>query len=407
MIKRTLYLDLWHELSSEKQMIFLSGPRQVGKTTLAKEIAKKFKNNVYFNWDIIGDRKKLLQNPTFFETVNRVDESSPLVIFDEIHKYKHWKNYLKGIYDQFSADYKFLISGSSRLDLFQKGSDSLAGRYFQLHLLPFTIAELSEKRRSIENFIKSPINEFDINEVNSSKDKWDTLFNFSGFPEPFVKGRKTFLNKWSMTYLVQLLREDIRSLTEIKKVDDIEILFSLLPLKVGSPISINNLVGDIQVSYVSIKEWLNLFEKFYLIFRISPWTKKISRAILKEKKLYLYNYTEIQSESYRFENMVALELLRCIYSWNEYGYGKFNLHYIRNKDKEEVDFLITENNNPLLLIETKYGEETLSKNLINFQNKLNIPAVQLVNTKNTFKYLKNGNNKILVVTAYRWLASLP
>ncbi|MBU0951480.1 MAG: ATP-binding protein [Elusimicrobia bacterium] len=407
MIKRTLYLDLWQELASGKQMIFLSGPRQVGKTTFTKEIAKEFKNNVYFNWDIIENKKKLLQNPAFFETINRVDESAPLIILDEIHKYKNWKNYLKGIYDQFSTDYRFIISGSGRLDLFQKGGDSLAGRYFQLHLLPLTLAELSKKRRNIESFIKNPINEFDINEINPSQDKWDMLCNFGGFPEPFIKSSKTFLNRWSRTYLAQLLREDIRSLTEVKKVDDIEILFSLLPSRIGSPLSVNNLVSDTQVSYVSIKDWLNLFEKFYLTFRISPWTKRIARAILKEKKLYLYNYTEIKIEGYKFENMIALELLRCMYSWNEHGYGKFNLHYIRNKDKEEVDFLITENNNPMLLVETKYSDESVSKNLIKFQNELKIPAVQLVNTKNVFKYIKNNDNKILIVTAPRWLASLP
>jgi hypothetical protein len=330
-----------------------------------------------------------------------------LVIFDEIHKYKHWKNYLKGVYDQFVGNYKFLVSGSGRLDIFQKGGDSLAGRYFQLHLLPLTVAELSSKKRKLREFINNPVTGFDINESNITKDKWNMLYNFSGFPEPFVKGTKTFLNKWLMSYVTQLLREDIRGYIEIRNIDNIEILFSLLPSKVGSPLSINNLVGDVQVNYASIKEWLNLFEKFYLIFRISPWTKKISRAILKEKKLYLYNYTEIKEESRRFENMAALELLRCVYSWNEHGYGKFNLHYIRTKDKEEVDFLITEDNTPVLLVETKYGDESVSKSLVNFQSRLNVPAVQLVNSENVFRYHKNGDWKIPVITAHRWLSSLP
>ena len=181
----------------------------------------------------------------------------------------------------------------------------------------------------------------------------------------------------------------------------------MLASKLGILFSINNVAGDLQVSFDSIKEWLRLFEIFYLVFRISPWTKKISRAILKEKKLYLFNYPEIENESYRFENMVALELLRAIYNWNEYGYGKWTLHYIRNKEKEEVDFLIANNNTPILLIETKISDDTPAKSLIKFQNILNVPAIQLVNKEGVFKYIKNNRNKILIVTAHQWLSSLP
>lgn len=407
MIKRTLYINLWQELSSEKQMVFLSGPRQVGKTTLANEIASGFKNKLYFSWDIIEHKKKLIQNPAFFENIDRVDESTPLIVFDEIHKYKQWKNYLKSVYDQFATDYKFLVSGSGRLDLYQKGGDSLAGRYFQFHLFPFTVAELSGRKRSINDFLKSPINNFDLNKPDITRDIWQTLLNYGGFPEPFVKGKKSFFTKWSANYTSQIVREDIRSISDIKNVDNIEFLFSLLPSKVGSPLSVNNLVADLQVSYGSVKEWLKLLEIFYLIFRITPWTKKISRAILKEKKLYLFNYPEIQDMSFRFENMVAIELLRAVYNWNEYGYGRFSLHYIRNKEKEEVDFVIAKDNNPVLLVETKNSEETISKHLINFQKRLNVPVIQLVNKENIFRYIKNEKNKILIITAHRWLSSLP
>ena len=169
MNERILYTSLWQELAEDKQMVFLSGPRQVGKTTLAKMIAKNFINSVYFNWDIIANKKLLIQNPSFFENVNRKDASIPLVIFDELHKYKHWKNYLKGIYDQFSEDYLFLISGSGRLDLYRKGGDSLAGRYFMMHLFPFTLAELIANRKDFSAFIKSPLREFDFND-NSGDD---------------------------------------------------------------------------------------------------------------------------------------------------------------------------------------------------------------------------------------------
>ncbi|MBU1147802.1 MAG: ATP-binding protein [Candidatus Omnitrophica bacterium] len=407
MIKRGLYSNLWQALSSEKQMIFVCGPRQVGKTTFAKEIAKTFKNQLYFNWDIIDNKKLLVENPAFFENLNRVDESMPLVILDEIHKYRHWKNYLKGIYDQFFQEYKFLVSGSGRLDIYQRKGDSLAGRYFMLHLFPFTIAESSERKKTFQEVIKSPLSGFDINDTNKTKKTWQLLHAVGGFPEPFVKQKKTFLTKWSRNYIRQVINEDIRNAFDIKKIDDIEILFSLLPSKVGNPLSLNNLANDIQVSFESIKNWINLFDRFYLTFRISPWTRKVARAIVKEKKLYLFNYPEIQNEGNRFENMVALELYRAISNWNDYGYGRFSLHYLRNKEKQEVDFLISDFNKPALLIETKFSDDLPAKSLVNFQKIFNIPAVQLVNKEDVFKYYKNGTNKILTVTAHRWLSSLP
>ncbi|MFH1777038.1 MAG: ATP-binding protein [Candidatus Omnitrophota bacterium] len=407
MIKRTFYINLWKELSKDKQMIFLSGPRQVGKTTLAKDIAKNYNNHVYFNWDVISDKRLLIENPAFFQNVNRVDASMPLVVFDEIHKYPRWKNYLKGIYDQFEDEYLFLVSGSGRLDIYQKGGDSLAGRYFMFHLFPFTVSELSEKKRDFKEFITDPIKKFDINDKSATEKIWRMLSVTGGFPEPFVKGTEIFFTRWSTNYFRQILREDIRDFADLKKINTIEMLFSLLPTRVGSPFSINNVAQDLQVAFDSVKNWLKLFEMFYLTFRIPTWTKKISRAILKEQKLYLFNYSIIKDEAFRFENMVALELLRAVYNWNEYGYGNFSLHYIRNKDKQEVDFLIAQKNTPLLIIETKLAQDTPAKSLLNFQSLLNVPAVQLVNKEGIFKYFENGTNKTLIITAHRWLSSLP
>ncbi len=407
MIKRRIYLNLWKELSSAKQMIFVSGPRQAGKTTLAKEIAGDFKNNLYFNWDIVANKKRLISNPLFFEELNRKDHSKPLVILDEIHKYKGWKNYLKGVYDQFKESYKFIISGSGRLDLYQKGGDSLAGRYFLFHLFPFTISELAGQRREFRQFLKSPIDGLILAGGSKTRLSWQRLYRVGGFPEPFVNKDAIFWQRWSNNYTRQIIREDIRDTFGLKQVDSIETLFSLLPSRVGSPISINNLAGDLQVSFESVKSWLRLFEIYYLIFMVGPWTRKISRAIVKEKKLYLFNYPEVDDPGGRFENMVALELLRAVYNWNEYGWGRFSLHYLRNKDKEEVDFLIAEGNNPFLLIETKISDDAPAKSLINFQKILNVPAVQLVNKEGVFRYVNGVNNKILVVTANQWLASLP
>jgi predicted AAA+ superfamily ATPase len=406
--KRAIYKELWDELSQEKPMVFISGPRQTGKTTFARQIiTRQFKNNIYFNWDIIKDKKRLIEDPAFFQHINRVDSSTPLIIFDELHKYKNWKNYLKGIYDEFAGAYKFLISGSGRLDIYQKGGDSLAGRYLQLHLFPFTIAELSAKRRTFAEFIKKPLDGFDINSAKHTSDLWQALSEVGGFPEPFIKGKKTFWNKWSQAYARQILQDDIRSVIDIKNVDTVEILFSLLPSKIGSPLSINNIAQDLQVAFETVKNWLMIFERFYLVFQVSPWTNKVSRAITKEKKNYLFNYPLIQQESARFENMVALELLRAVYNWNEHGYGRFSLHYIRNKEKTEVDFVIADNNKPVLLLETKLFEDAASKSLLAFQSIFNIPAAQLVNKEGVFKYIRNGPNKALIITAHRWLSRLP
>ncbi len=404
-INRASYIKLWEEQSSEKEMVFLAGPRQAGKTTLTKLISKNFKNNLYFNWDIISNKKTIIEDPTFFENINRQDNSTPLIIFDEIHKYKNWKNYLKGVYDEFSSDYKFLISGSGRLDIYQKGGDSLAGRYLLFHLFPFTVSELSKNKRKFSEFIKNPLINFKKN--NDSEKNWKKLSELSGFPEPFVKNSKTFWTKWTKNYTSQIIREDIRDISNIKNINNTEILFSLLPSKVGSPLSISNLAGDVQVAPDTVKSWIELFDTTYLTFRISPWTKKISRSITKENKIYLFNSPVINDNGAKFENMVAIELYRIIHYWNDKGLSDFKLHYVRNKKKEEVDFLISDKNNPFMLIEAKNSETAPSKSLINFQNILNIPAVQLVNQNGIYKIKNNNKNKILITTAHEWLSSLP
>jgi uncharacterized protein len=405
MINRNSYKKIWDKLLSYKNMIFISGPRQAGKTTFAIDVAENFSNKLYFNWDIIENKKNLINNPFFFEELNRIDDTNPLIIFDEIHKYNDWKNYLKGVYDQFNKEYKFLISGSGRLDTFQKGGDSLAGRYLLFHLWPFTLGELSNKNISLDDFLSNPLN---INKEDKNiSEIWNCLKEFSGFPEPFSKSEKDFYRIWSTTYHHQLLREDIRNFSQIRNMDQVEILFSLLPEKIGSLLSLNNLAQTLSASYESIKNWLDLFEHFFLIFRISPWKKSISRAIIKEKKLYLFDYAYIENKSLLFENMIAVELFRGVSNWNNLGVGKFSLHFVRNKEKEEVDFLIVKNGKPFLLIECKLSDTNVSKSLVKFQNMLNIPAIQLVDKKNVCKLITNGKQKVMIISAARWLAQLP
>ena len=221
MEKRTPYRNVWRELSREKSMIFLAGPRQSGKTTLSKLIAESFTNHLYWNWDIGDHRESFFENKNFFTNVVRKDASTPLIILDEIHKNKDWKNYLKGVYDQFHKEFKFLISGSGRLDIYQKGGDSLAGRYYLFHLFPFTISELSGAKREFADFLKDPL-ALSMKDSNVREGIWRQLAMLSGFPEPFLSGRETSYRRWSNIYARQLVREDIRDLTDIKAVQEIE-----------------------------------------------------------------------------------------------------------------------------------------------------------------------------------------
>ncbi len=405
MYKREIYQSIWQELSRDKAMIFLSGPHQSGKTTLARMIAETFANSLYFNWDIPDHRKDLIADPFFFERVRRKDTTTPLIILDEIHKFSDWKNYLKGVYDKFSGEYRFLVSGSGRLDIYQRGGDSLTGRYLLFHLWPLTLAELANRRLAIKDFLRNPLQTVGFSA--KVKAMWDRLERQSGFPEPYSASNVRSYRRWSNTYSRQLIREDLRDLTGVKSIYQIETLYHLLPDRAGSPLSIPSLSRDLKVAYNSISSWLQLFERFYLAFAITPWTTKISRAILKERKAYIWDVPRINDEAARFENMVALELYRAVTLWSDLGYGQFSLHFVRDKEKREVDFIIACDRKPVLMVETKLADTEPAPSLSRFQNILNVPAVQLVRSGETFQLVGRGEQKLLIVPAWMWLPVLP
>lgn len=394
-------------LARDRKLIFISGPRQCGKTTFVRSLSDMYANTMYMNWDSITDKKKFTDDPLFFQDINRADTSRPLIMFDEIHKYTRWKHYLKGVYDEFSNSYQFAITGSGRLDIAKRGGDALTGRYVSMNLFPFTAAELSGKRRSLAAFRADPLHDWDVNPEKETASIWEQLTEYGGFPEPFVKNDSAFWRRWSETFAQQIVREDIRTLTEIKDLDTLELLVAMLPSKVGSPFSLNNIAAALQVSFDTVKSWISLLDDFYICFSIGTWTPKIPRSILKEKKLYLYNYPEVTDRALRFENMAALELMRAVMQWNNLGWGRFSLHYLKNKEKEEVDFLIAEGRTPFLIVETKMNDDVPSKSLLHFQKLLGVPAVQLTARQNVFKMIRNNGKNILVITAHRWLASLP
>ena len=409
MKKRKIYKSIWDDLFPDKSLILLAGPRQSGKTTFARDIvANDFKDIIYFNWDIDDDKRRLLTDPVFFSKIPKSSISSiPLVILDEIHKYRDWKNYLKGIYDQFEKEYNFLVTGSGRLEYSRKAGDSLAGRYLKFHIFPFTLSELTSPETDLADFLENPLEDFEDVVSGNTSDNFDNLLELSGFPEPFLKSKKTFWSAWSQTYGQQIVRDDLTTFADIRNIDLVETLFALIPSRVGSPFSINNLAQDLKVAFDTVKNWMLLFDAFYLTFRISPWTEKISRSILKEKKVYLFNYPVIDDEAARFENLVAVELLRAVETWKDHGRGDFALSYLRDKDKQEVDFLITKNNKPVLMLEAKLSGDRPSPGIIKFQDTLNIPAIQLVKKDNIKKIYKNKKNNILVITSHKWLSALP
>jgi predicted AAA+ superfamily ATPase len=406
MLDRLLYRNIWKELTKEKRMVFMAGARRVGKTTLGEMIAESFANREYLSWEIPEHRTRLIRNPTFFEAVERRDESTPLVMFDEINRHRGWRKYLKGVYDRFQDDYQFLVAGSSRLDYPQRKGDSLAGRYYLLHLWPLTQAELGRANLTAEEFFANP-QQVSMERHVELKDLWQTLSEQSGFPEPYLSGRKTSYRRWSYAYAEQLIREDIRDMTGIKAIAELETLYQLLPAQVGQLLSVPALAQGLQVAYNTIRSWLLTLQRFFTIFSLAPWSRGVPRAIREGQKIYLWDVPRVKDPGARFENMVALELCRAVSTWNELGYGRYSLNFVRTKDQLEVDFIIANDGKPVLLVDARAEEPEPSAALIKFQNMLQVPAVALVKAADGYRRIPNDERTILVAPACQYLAGLP
>ena len=312
-------------------MVFICGPRQVGKTTLSKVFLQK-NSEAYLNWDIPIHREKILK---------RELPDSPIWIFDEIHKYENWRNYLKGIYDQFGDTKQILVTGSAKLDVYRRGGDSLQGRYHFLRLFPLSVAELGISKQA--DFLE--------------------LLKLGGFPEPFFSSSEVEAKRWSIEYRTRMLEEDVVSLERINNLGTLELLLINLPNYVGSPLSLNSLREELQVAHKTVAHWLEVFERLYAIFRLSPFASKELRAVKKEQKHYHFDWTLIDDESLRFENMVAVHLLKWCYFENDTKGRELSLKYFRDIDKREVDFVIVEKTKPILFIECKWNDGDISKAL--------------------------------------------
>lgn len=400
-------LEGWlHTIAGHGKMAFLSGPRQVGKTTLARDFQKRFSQSLYFNWDIITDQKRLLKDPYFFERENRDPRKPFLVVLDEIHKYARWKNYLKGAYDGYHREFRFLVTGSGRLDLFKKGGDSLLGRYLSAPLFPLSVGELSGRLPSWARF-KESLGDPPAAGPGAA-DAYTKLFRFSGFPEPFLKADTAFYNAWFQERKSLLVREDIRDAAAIREISLMEALSHLVPERVGAPLSVNALKEDVGVAFETARDWLLLLEQFYYLFRVTPFTGSLARALRKESKVYLYDWVEVPQESFRFENLVALHLHKAVQTWRAMGEGDLSLHYVRDKEKREADFLLAEKGKPACLIECKLADTAWSPALSHYQERLKVPvAVQLVHAGGVCRKTSRAGAAQWVISADRWLDLLP
>lgn len=359
-----------------KKMVFLGGPRQCGKTTLAKSILDSdFKGGLYLNWDRLDDRKIIL-NGQWSDTNN-------LLIFDEVHKYKKWKSLIKGYYDTEKEIHKFFVTGSARLDIYQRGGDSLLGRYHYWRLHPFTLLDLPEK-------------------INRD-DGYKRLLSIGGFPEVFLDNNEREARRWREERTRRILQEDIRDLEQLQNIDLLELLLDHLRYRVGSTMTISNIAQEIGVSSPTITNWLSILEKMYVIFLVRGYDKKLTRAVHKPIKAYFFDTGEVVGdESIRLENLTANHLLQRNHFWEDYHGYKMNLYYVKDKNQNEVDFLITEKQKPIELIETKLTETKPSKNLIRFAEILNVKqATQLVSQIKT-PWLKN---KLVITDPVQYFVS--
>ena len=406
MIQRTCIELLAEVIEKFNRMAFLSGPRQVGKTTLAKYYQSHFEQSEYVSWDSFRDRKRILTDPYFFEKANRNPRKPFLVILDEIHKFARWKNYLKGAYDQYNDEFRFLITGSGRLELFKKGGDSLLGRYFSVPLLPLTMGEVDGNLTRLKEFLRRLSDPRSSSKETNSR--YQNLFRFGGFPEPFSRASQTFYNLWFSERKTLLLKEDIRDAMAIRQISLLEHLAHLIPERIGSPLSINALREDVGVAFETARDWLLVLEQFFYLFRVAPFTGALSRTLRKEYKVYLFDWVEVESESIRFENLVALHLLKAVHLWKAMGEGDIGLHFVRDKEKREVDFLLSRKGKPFLLVECKASDEELSPHLLYFQKRLGAPvAVQLLHKPGVSKKRRAEGMTQWIISADRWLSMLP
>ena len=364
LVKRSVTTVLEQHLDLFRQMAFLSGPRQVGKSTVTRQVLSRFSNTTYFNWDEFSHRIQILDDFSVFTQRLRLDESGDdlsLCAFDELHRYTEWRNFLKGLFDTYPS-LRILVAGSARLPVFSRGGDSLRGRYFPYTLHPLSVAELTKLGESdaIQDGLSLP------SEIPN--DQWEALLKLGGFPEPFVNGTDSFHKRWSETASDQLFREDLRELTRVQELSQVEMLAIRLQHQAGQLTSFSSLARDIRSTVPTVQNWVAILESLYYCFRVTPWYHNVARSLRKGPKFFLWDWSQVKDESARFENLVACALWKFVDRCNEQGLGAFSLHFLRDQQKREVDFLVVRDEQPWFIVEVSSNSGVrLSKDLAYFQ----------------------------------------
>lgn len=390
-----------------RQMRFIAGPRQSGKTTIAKNKLNTTKcENLYYNWDKKEVRNRYRKEADFLakDILEMHSRENLWICFDEIHKLPKWKNILKEYFDTYENKINIIVTGSARLDMFRRSGDSLAGRYFLFKLNPLILPEaLGKNVNSIlpedtpEKFIEKSI----VNKRYEQKTMEDIL-KFSSFPEPLLRGNSLFSKKWHENYFERIIREDIRDISSIHQIEKVMDLLFILPSKISSPLSINSLREDLEINFNTVKNYIHYLILTYILFEISPYQKKINRLVKKEKKVYFYDFAIIDDDAKRFENFVAIELKARIDLWNDYSEDKYDVSFVRTRDGRETDFLILKNKEPYLLCEVKLSETDIEKHhFLNSEYLGDIPFVQLVKKPDV---LRVEQKKFYVVSASRFFS---
>jgi len=373
-------------LRTDRRMVFVAGPRQVGKTTLAQHLlAEAHCESLYFNWDVETDRRLIIRDPSEFFAgrlpITSSDQERPRIVLDEIHKYPRWKRLLKGFFDAHRDRLSILVTGSGRLDLYQRGGDSLFGRYDLYRLAPFTVGELLASGKQLppapNEWVRTLTTE---TAPRGAQEALERIERFTGFPEPLFSGREERLRRWRRAHRQLTIREDLRDLTRIRDLGLVESLVALLPERVGSPLSLNALAGDLGVAFNTVRQWIEALSRLYLVFELRPYAGRMARTLRREAKVYLFDHTEIPDPGARFENLTAVHLRKLCELWTDLGHGDFDLAYVRDKEKREVDFLLLESRKPWLLVEAKLSDAQPASALGYFAERLKpkMGAVQIV-----------------------------